>query len=470
MSDIVFAPAIEQADLIKRREISPVELVTTYLERIEKLDEQLNAFVTVASDQALDGARRAEEDVAKGEDLPPFHGVPIAIKDLNETAGIRTTFSHKSFADYVPETDAHTVRRLKQAGFVVLGKTNAPEMGTWPVTESELNGDCRNPWNPDHTPGGSSGGAAAALAAGMIPVAHGNDGGGSIRIPASCCGLFGLKPARGRISWGPKLGELVAGFATDGCIARSVRDAGALLDVMAGYETGDPYWAPPPERPFAEEVGREISGLRIAVTTATPTGAPVDPECTAAVEDAAGLLESLGHSVEEGTPDWVQDDIIVHFMALWQTIPVYYSPPAEAAQMEPINRQFLEAAEQTSSAAYVRATVAIQALVRKVLAFWEDYDLVLTPTLAIPPVPIGWLFEEEDPGMQFVRAGFFTPFTPIANMTGQPAVSLPTHWSASGLPIGVQLMGRPADEATLLRVSAQVEAARPWADRLPPIS
>jgi amidase len=429
----------------------------------------LNAFVTIAGDEALDAARLAESGIVGGDDLPPFHGVPIPIKDLNPTAGIRTTFGSRAFVDFVPDFDSYTVRRIKEAGFIVFGKTNAPEFGTFPVTESEVNGVCRNPWNTDHTPGGSSGGAAAALAAGLCPVAQGNDGGGSIRIPTSCCGLFGLKPARGRVSWGPAFGDFVAGFATDGPIARSVADAAALLDVIAGYETGDPYWAPPPERPFVKEAGAPVDVLRLAATTTSPTGSPVDPICVSAVEDAATLLESLGHHVEDATPEWVDPDMIQHFLAVWQTIPVY-SGMTDGSQLEPINRQFLEMASQTNIATYVRAQMAIQAMARRIVAFWNDYDLLLTPTLALPPVPVGWLFEEEDPGMQFARCAFFTPFTPVANITGQPAVSLPTYWSGDGLPIGVQLMGRPADEATLIRVSAQVEAARPWSDRRPPVS
>ena len=258
-----------------------MELVDVYLERIERLDPELNAYVTVCADEARAAARAAEDAPAER----PFHGVPLPIKDLNETAGVRTTFSSRAFADYVPAFDAAVVRRLKEAGFILLGKTNTPELGSTAVTESELNGVCRNPWDPGRTPGGSSGGAAAAVAAGLAPAAHGSDGGGSIRIPASCCGLFGIKPARGRVSPAPYGG--LEGFGTSGPIARTVLDAAALLDVMQGYETGDPYWAPPPERPFAEEVGSDPGRLRIAVTTTPPIDVPVDPVCTAAAEDAA---------------------------------------------------------------------------------------------------------------------------------------------------------------------------------------
>jgi amidase len=281
------------------------------------------------------------------------------------------------------------------------------------------------------------------VAAGLCSVAQGNDGGGSIRIPSSCCGLFGLKPARGRVSWAPRFGSLLLGLATDGVIARAVRDAAAVLDAIAGYETGDPYWLPASERPFAQEVGESPGRLRIGVTTIAPNGAPVDPECVAAVEDAAKLLESLGHHVEEAAPDWV----------------------------EPINRALTEAALQTNSIDFVKAVNEVQQLARRVVSFWDDHDLLLTPTLALPPVPVGWLSEgEEDPISQFFKSALFTPFTPAVNLTGQPAVSLPLHWTEDDLPVGVQLIGAPAGEGSLLRISAQVEEARPWADRRPPVS
>ncbi|MGH2748186.1 MAG: amidase [Actinomycetota bacterium] len=468
MSDLPFLSATEQARLVRGGDISPVELVETYLSRVEKLDGELNAYVTVAGDQALGQARDAEARVGRGEDLPPFHGVPIAIKDLAETRGLRTTFSTKAAKDYVPRLDAASVRRIKEAGFIVLGKTNTPEFGTLPITESELNGACHNPWDLDRTPGGSSGGAAAALAAGLTPIAHGSDGGGSIRIPASCCGVFGIKPSRGRVSSAPRFGEVWEGFSTEGPIARSVSDAAALLDVMSGYETGDPYWAPPPERPFADEVGRAPGPLRVAFTGETPNGAPVDSAVLGALEDAGRLLESLGHEIEEASPDWVDHDMVAAYIKVVQASPALVPLPEEG--MEPINRALLQAADQLSSADYVRAMTTLHSFARKVVAFWDDYDLLLTPTLALPPVPIGWLFEDDDPWMQLTRSGFFIPFTPPFNITGQPAASLPLYWSDGGLPIGVQLVGRPADEATIIRVAAQLEAARPWADRRPPVS
>ena len=469
MPDIAFTSAVRQAELVRAKQISPVELVETYLRRIEKLDGEINAFVTVIADEALAAARGAEQRVASGGDLPPFHGVPTAIKDLKSTAGIRTTFSSRAFADHVPETDAAVVRRVKDAGFIVLGKTNASEFGTVPVTESELNGACRNPWDPSVTAGGSSGGAAAAVAAGLLPVAHGSDGGGSIRIPSSCCGLFGIKPARGRVSLAPHFGYVWAGFVTDGPIARSVADAAALLDVLSGYETGDPYWAPVPERPFAEEVGRDPGTLRVAVTTESPTGVDPDPQVVEAVRDAAELLASLGHDVEEATPEWDDPDLAGDVIKIVQPNPVYYGV-TDGSQVEPLNAALLEAARATSSADYVRSIISIHEFSRRVVAFWADHDVLVTPTLGLTPPPVGWLFEEDDPWDQLRRSALIVPFTPAFNATGQPAVSVPLHRNAAGVPIGVQLAGPPAGEAALIRLSAQLEAARPWADVHPPLS
>jgi amidase len=465
--DVAFLPATEQARLVRARELSPVELAETYLARIERLDPELNAYVTVTSERALAEARAAEEAVAGGGELPPFAGVPVAVKDLTRTRGVRTTFSCPAYAQHVPEVDDNAARRIRKAGFVLLGKTNTPELGTTPVTESALNGFCRNPWSTDRTPGGSSGGAAAALAAGLCPVAQGSDGGGSIRIPASCCGVFGLKPSRGRVSSAPLAS--VDGFGTSGPLARTVADAAALLDVLEGYETGDAWWAPPPERPFAEEVRREPGRLRVGLTTSPPAKVPVDPACAAAAEDAASLLVELGHEVEEVDPDWHEPELMRLFTAVWQTYPGLF-PLEDESVLSPLNRALLDSARATSSVDYAGALFRLQVTARKVVALWGRVDVLLTPTLALPPVPIGWQDEEADPWAQFARGALFTPFTPIVNVTGQPAASLPLTWSEDGLPIGVQLVGPPAGEASLLRLCAQVERARPWAERRPPVS
>jgi amidase len=461
--DLAFVSATEQARLVRDRELTSVELTELYLERIERIDPQLDSFVTVRGEEALADARAKDENARDA----PFHGVPIAIKDLTATAGIRTTYSSRAYADHVPDFDTAVARRLREAGFVILGKTNTPEFGTVAFTESELNGNTRNPWDLERTPGGSSGGAAAALAAGLLPVAHGSDGGGSIRIPASCCGVFGLKPSRGRVSASPF--HSLEGLSTAGPLARSVEDAAALLDVLEGYEPGDPWWAPPPERPFVDEVTTSPGRLRIAVTDTPPIDVPVDEQCRTALQGAAGLLAELGHDVRGATPPWHEPDLMHAFIAVWQVGPALH-PVADPGLLTPLNRGLVESSEATSAADYARAVARLQALSRRVVGFWQETDVVLTPTLALPPVPIGWQEAVEGPIEQLLRNAEFTPFTAIVNLTGQPAISLPLHWSADGLPIGVHAVGPPAGDALLLRLAAQVEAARPWADRRPPVA
>ncbi len=461
--ELAFSPATEQAQLIRDRRISALELAELYLERIDRIDPELNSFVTVRGEEALEDARAADASQGDG----PFRGVPIAVKDLTATKGIRTTYSSRAFADNVPDFDTAVVRRLREAGFVILGKTNTPEFGTVAFTESELNGATRNPWNPELTPGGSSGGAAAALAAGLVPLAHGTDGGGSIRIPASCCGVFGLKPSRGRVSTAPF--PSLEGLSTSGPITRSVADAAAFLDVLAGYEPGDPWWTPPPERSFAEEVGTTPGRLRVAVTAEPPIEAPVHGDCVTALEAAAELLESLGHEVFEATPPWAGAGLLDAFITVWQVSPALY--PVDPELLTPLNRGLAESARITSAAGYASAAFHLQTAARRIVTFWQDADIVLTPTLALPPVPIGWQEEGAEGAMeQLARNTLFTPFTAIANLTGLPAMSLPLCWSDEDLPIGVQAIGPPAGDALLLRLAAQVEEARPWAARRPPVS
>jgi len=388
----------------------------------------------------------------------------MLVKDLTETAGVRTTFSSRAFADYVPETDAAVVRRMKEAGFVVVGKSNTPEFGITAVTESDLNGACRNPWDPERTPGGSSGGAAAAVAAGVLALAHGSDGGGSIRIPAACCGLFGLKPSRGRVSPAPFVSGSLE-LSQNGPLSVTVRDAAAFLDAIAGYEWGDSHILPPPERPFAEEVGRDPGRLRIAFTDTPPIPYPVEPAASAAARAAADALAALGHEVVERTPPWSDENLLRAFAVLWQTSPALF-PVRDRSLLMPLNRALAESAERASSVALAEATVALQRAARRVVAFWEDVDVVLTPALAKLPVPIGWVFEPGDPWEQFRRGGEFTPFTPLVNVTGQPAACVPFA-VLDGLPVGIQLIGPPLGEALLLRLAGQLELAHPWADRLP---
>jgi amidase len=449
--------ALELAAQVRAREVSPAELVEATIRRAETENTRLNFLVTDCYLQALETARGPLPD-------GPFTGVPMLVKDLTETAGLRTTFSSRAFANHVPTADAAVVRRMKQAGFVVIGKSNTPEFGITSVTESELNGVCRNPYDLERTPGGSSGGAAAAVAAGVLPLAHGSDGGGSLRIPASCCGLFGIKASRGRVSAAPYAGGSLE-LSQSGPLATSVRDAAAFLDVLAGYEPGDPHWAPPPRRPFVEEVGTDPGRLRIAFTAEPPLAFDVDPRVVHVARAAADALAALGHDVFEATPPWRHEALLTTFAKLWQVGPALY--PADPELFDTLNRAFAEAAHETTSVEYARSVFALQRLARSIVAFWfeRDVDVVLTPGLGMLPPAIGWVFEPDDAWEQFDRGAELTPFTPIANVTGQPAAMVPFE-VVDGLPVGVHLIGRPAGEATLFRLSAQLEEAHPWAQRL----
>ena len=447
--------ALELAARVRAGEVSWQELADEHLAHIRA--DELNAFTYVV-----------DEPEPPRDEGGAFYGVPIAIKDLNDVAGMPTTYSCKAYAQNVASADAAVVRNIKDAGFVILGKTNTPEFGTIAHTESELNGVTRNPWDITRTPGGSSGGAAAAVAAGLLPLAHGSDGGGSIRNPASCCGLVGIKPSRGRVSNAPYVSGSI-GLGTSGPLARTVRDAAALLDVMRGYEPGDFYVAPVPARPYLDECDEPAGRLRIAVTVEPPTSVPVDAECAAAARATATLLSDLGHDVVEATPPWQTDEMILDFIRVWQVGPAT-AGVEDLSLLEPINRVLAEQALATPSPAYAGSVMQLQALTRRLLPFWDDYDVVVTPTLALTPTPIGWTFEDTggDPIAAFMRQTLWTPFTPLVNVTGQPATSLPLAWSADGMPVGVQFIGRPFDEATLIRLAAQLEEARPWAGRFPP--
>jgi amidase len=446
--------ALTLAAQVRAGDVSWQELADEYLARAN--DDPYNAYVHVV-----------ETPEPPRDEGGPFYGVPIAIKDLNDVAGMPTTYSCKAYAQNVARADAAVVRNLKDAGFVILGKTNTPEFGTIAHTESELNGNTLNPWDTSRTPGGSSGGAGAAVAAGLLPLAHASDGGGSIRVPASCCGLVGIKPSRGRVSPAPYASGSL-GFGTQGPLARTVRDAAALLDVMRGYEPGDFYVAPVPPAPFLDVCDEPVGELRIAVTATPPTSVPVDPECVAALESTAALLSDLGHEVIEATPPWSADETILDFIRVWQVGPAT-AGVSDLSLLEPINRALAEQAMVTPSPAYVASVMTLQTLTRTILAFWNEVDVVVTPTLALPPTPIGWTFEDTDgdPLAAFARQTMWTPFTPLVNVTGQPATSLPLAWSADGMPIGIQCIGRPFDEATLIRLAAQLEEARPWAGRFP---
>jgi amidase len=462
---LAFASALEQARLVAGKEVSPVELAELYLRRIDELDPKLDAYLTVAADFALSAARAAEARVGE-DDLPPFHGVPISIKDLDDTAGIRTTHGTKSWSQRVPDRDASVVQRIKRAGFVILGKTNTPEFGKSVVSEPDGYPPARNPWDPERSPGGSSGGAAAALAAGLCALSHGNDGGGSIRMPAACCGVLGLKPSRGRISTAP---GIPSPFGVHGALTRTVADAATVLDVLSGPEPGDMFWAPPPERPFADEVGCHPGRLRVAVSTRPAMdGATVDPVAVRSVEQGGELLASLGHDVEEADPDYGELPMMAH-LALRAAGLVERGelPPAE--ELGDVVRMIHDLGRGLLAADYFAALRAVQDNNRRVVAFFEDHDVLLTPTLAVRPPLVGEVRNMlGDPLVQRIVQGM-SAFTAIWNNTGQPALSMPFDVARDGLPVCVQLVGRPADESTLFRLAAQLEVARPW-DRRPPIS
>lgn len=463
--------ALEQAAAIRSGELSATEVVEATLEAIERLDPELNAFVTLCGERALEESRA----VSPG-DSRPLAGVPVAIKDLTAlTEGVRTTMGMEAMGDWVPSRDSSTVRRLRRAGAIVVGKTSTPELGILPITEPARFGPTRNPWNRARTPGGSSGGSAAAVAAGMVALAHGSDGGGSLRIPASCCGLVGLKPSRGRISLAPAAGD-VLGLGTEGMLSRTVADTAVALDLLAGYEPGDPHWAPPPSAPFAAAARSEPAPLRVAYTTEAPNGAPVAAACVEAVEAAARLLESLGHQVEEAAPE-PDERFIEAFLAVWTTgveqgATAYLSlrgAELDLERVEPLTREMIEGARSLSTLQLLQAIEHLRRSTRRVVLFWSGYDVLLTPTLAQPPLRIGemWAPAGEPAVGTLLRSAQFVPFTPQWNVTGQPAISLPLHLSAEGLPIGVQLVGPPAGEDVLLALAAQLEQAAPWAQRRP---
>jgi amidase len=472
-SDLMFRPATELASMVRSGEISSRELVEISLARIEELNPQLNAFVEIDGERALETAERI-----KSGDERPFAGVPIAIKNNRPVSGLKITIGCSLMADYVADYDHNVVRRLKDAGFVIVGSTTLPEYGILPTSEARLFGPTRNPWNLDRTPGGSSGGAAAAVASGMVPVAHGNDGGGSIRIPAACCGLVGLKPTRGRISAAPELGDSSLGI--DGVLSRNVADTAAILDVLEGYETGDATWAPPPSEPFALAGAREPGKLRIAATTLSPVAdAVVDPVCAQAVADAAELLRSLGHEVEEVDPPWQIPGVSELFGAVFSihvSLQIVYSgmlgghEPTED-DMEPMSWAIYSLAQSMNALQGKGLEIQLQAFTRQLVEFLEPYDMLLTPALAERPLPLGTLdTAAADPMSTFTRSGLFTPFTPVFNASGQPGISLPLYQGEDGLPLGVQLVGRPAGESALLALASQVEAAVPWMDRRAPVS
>jgi amidase len=451
--------AVEQGALVRRGDVTPVELVEHYLAR----PDEVGAFVRLTPDLAIARARSLPRH---GDS--PLHGVPTALKDLNLTAGVPTTFGSPVFADFVPDVSDFVTQQVEAAGMVSLGKTSTPEFGSPCYTEPEGLPPAVTPWDRTRMAGGSSGGAAAAVAAGLVPVAQGSDGGGSIRIPASCCGLVGLKPTRGRISGAPMYGDPI-GLGTSGPIARTVRDAAALLDVLAGRAVGDPFWAPSEAQSFLAACDREPGRLRVArFIQPIIAEAAVHPEVVTAYDDASALLERLGHRVED-VPVPLGHDAVPVFETCWAVLTALsVVPPEKEPLLRPLTRWLTERGRAVSAPEFGLAVGALRRHAAGALAALAPYDLVLTPTVAQPPLPVGALRNDDDPEADFEAQKAFTPWTSAWNVTGMPAISLPLHWTGDGLPVGVMLAARPAQEATLLAVSAQIESAADWSQRRPP--
>ncbi|MBC9735040.1 amidase [Nocardioides marmotae] len=464
MADLHDLTALEQGALVRRGEVSSRELVDHYLERADRLDT-VGAFVTLTPEQARSRAADAADAAAASG---PLAGVPTAVKDLNLTAGVRTTFGSAAYDDFVPEESDGVVLSMEAAGLVSLGKTSTPEFGSPCYTEPDGRPPAVTPWDRTRMAGGSSGGAAAAVAAGLVPLAQGSDGGGSIRIPASCCGLVGLKPSRGRISGAPMYGDPI-GLATAGPIARTVRDAAALLDVLAGRRPGDPSWAPAPSGTFLAACDRAPGRLRVARFVAPVIAdVEVDPASVRAWEDASRLLASLGHEVEDVEVPLPREAVPV-FETCWAVLTAMSTAPEGREHLlRPLTRWLSERGRAVSGPELGLAIGGMRRFAAQALTALAPYDLVLTPTLAAPPLPVGALRDDADPAADFEAQKRFTPWTSAWNVTGMPAVSLPLHWTDDELPVGVMLAARPAEEELLLAAAAQVEEAAPWAHRRPP--
>ncbi len=471
-SELAGLDATRCAALVRAGELTPLELVEAAIDRAEQVNGTLNAIVTRMYDHARETAR-----THSGAGI--FAGVPFLVKDfLAEVEGVRFTEASAFLSAHVPAEDSELVRRFRAAGLVLMGKTNTPELAIGPTTEPRLFGPTRNPWNTERTSGGSSGGAAAAVASRVVPMAHGNDAGGSIRIPASCCGLVGLKPSRGRVSLAPHYGDMFSGLVSEFGVTRSVRDTAAMLDAVAGPAVGEPYFPAPPERSYTAEVERSPGALKIGFSVESPLGDAIDPECERAVCDAAALCESLGHTVEEASPNYDAEELWTKFTTLlsggaawaiadWERRTGRTAGPEH---FEPFVWAFGERGRALGAHDYLLAVQDVQRAVRDVSAFFGRHDLWLTATLGKPPVELGTLvYRGGDPFELRRRCAEFSPYTWIANATGQPAISVPLHWSNSGLPVGVHFVARWGEEATLIRLAGQLERARPWAHRIPEI-
>lgn len=464
--------ALGLAELVAKKQITPAELLNAVRQRVEALNPKLNAFCHLFFD-------KAEEQIKNELGSGPFRGVPFALKDLGQyLKGTITSAGSRVWKDQVASYDSTLVTRYKQAGLVIFGKTASPELGLTMTTESVLYGQTHNPWNLERTSGGSSGGSSSAVAARILPMAHASDGGGSIRIPASCCGLFGLKPTRGRVPMGPAQFEGWNGLSAHHAVTISVRDNAALLDVSSGAELGSPYFPPPQQRPFLKEAGADPGKLLIALIVDSPTGTPVDSECRTAATDAAKLCESLGHKVEEAR--WPIDAPIMReaFLAIINVSVARTLDDAAKTlgrdvtdkDVEPVTWSMAQQGRNVSGIVYSRAIGTIHQIGLTMAKFQQTYDVILNPTLGKPPVPLGALSLSPKNMQSFTKEiTEFGPFTAIYNVTGQPSMSVPLHWTPDGLPVGVMFSARFGDEATLFRLASQLEKAKPWAERRPKI-
>jgi amidase len=472
VDETTWLDATAQAELVRRGEVSPRELVEAAIARIEAVNPKLDAVIWTRFDAAR---LEAEGELPDG----PFRGVPILFKSLGCTvAGEPTAFGLGPLRDLPFPVTSYLAQQFRAAGFVPLGRTNVPELGTTVTTEPRSFPPARNPWDPGHSTGGSSGGSAAAVAAGMVAVAHANDGGGSIRIPASECGLVGLKPTRGRVSQGPVTGEAWAGSTIDGSVTRTVRDAAGVLDVISEPMPGDPYYAPPLPRPLVQEVGADPGQLRIGMLDHPGAeGFLDDPQCRAAVAGAASLLESLGHHVGQSAPGAMfEPEILEHFNtiiaadteATFQAFEMLLGRPIGEDEIEPRNAFYRRAGQQLGAAAYLQSRAWVGMWARRMADWWNDHDLLLTPTLGAPPPQLGW-FTAAGPEEEGARIASFIPYTAQFNLTGQPAISLPLHQTPAGLPVGVQLVAAYGREDILVRVASQLEQAAPWSGQHPPV-
>lgn len=475
--------AVAQAALVRSREVKPSELVEAAIRRIEAANDRLNAVILPAFERALDRARRLDaEHTDFDPDSPPLVGVPILMKDLGgQEAGAPCHLGVRALknAGWTEPADSYFALRLRNAGTVSLGRTNTPELGLMPVTEPLAYGPTRNPWNLEHSPGGSSGGASAAVAAGLVPVAHASDGGGSIRTPAAHTGLVGLKPTRGRSSFGPGAGERWGGFSCELAVSRTVRDTALILDIVAGPMAGDPYSAAPPERPYTAQLGLPVRPLRVGFMTSSPSGQlPVHPDCARGVEIAARALADLGHHVEDAHPEALDDPANTQSHVVVVACNVGRAVDAIGQKLgrtlgpedvEPLTWALAQLAQALPAPKYLEAVEGVHALGRRMAAWWESgFDLLVTPCTAQPAPRIGALdVAADNPLADWAKSAPFATFTSPFNQTGQPAISLPLHVSGDGIPIGTQIVAAYGREDLLLRVAAQLEQLHPWARRRP---